>query len=156
MKKKDYYVNKILNFIIKNTGSHNYKEVFEIIDDLIFNKQITLDTIIKKKDQNEISLKDFIIEFYKENSFDVDIVNFINKYGININFDNEDSYLSLMKFLNKCLLLNKDEIESSWEIFKEKTCFYKRYMTCDLLLLCRWYNNNNNINKNIKREICNE
>lgn len=113
-------MNKILNFIIKNTGSHSYKEVFEIIDDLLINKQITLDTIIKKKDQNEISLKDFIIEFYKENLFDVDVVNFINKYGININFDNEDSYLSLMKFLNKCLVSNKDEIDSSWNNFKEK------------------------------------
>lgn len=109
-------MNKILNYIIRKMDSGNGIEEIELIDYMINNNQINLNSIVQLKD-NKLSLKEFLLNQYKKIP-NKQILSILNNQGVNVELDGEMSYATLLSVIKNIRYEhNPDKIEALWSDF---------------------------------------
>lgn len=112
-------MNKILNYIIRKMDSGNGIEEIELIDYMINNNQINLNSIVQLKD-NKLSLKEFLLNQYKKIP-NKQILSILNNQGVNVELDDEMSYATLLSVIKNIRYEhNPDKIEALWTDFLQE------------------------------------
>lgn len=109
----------ILNYVIKH-ARENIKEELDIINELIGEGKINLETPVEDSNGNYSNLKEFIFYRYRKNPINNEIVDFMEKHNIDANLSSEDAYEVLLNLLTAARFQNNEKVKESWGEFKGK------------------------------------
>lgn len=115
-------MNKMLNYIIKNMKEKNISEELVLIEELLNEGKITINTEIEKNGET-IKLKDLLLLRYKKDPFNKETKEFLEKYDLKVKLNGEESYFALMDFLNESRFSILEDLEKSWNKLKSDENF---------------------------------